>query len=426
MTAAPVRQLEPYAYLPFFLVAGWFIAKASSVPPFGPDEPAHFSYVLDAWKLGAIPMLEQLLIYDIENGGGILAESYLNHPPWYYLVMGLPSAVTELPWIPLLIALRIANAVATVGMVVLATRSIAKHQSPRTALVFAIIVSTCPLFLVQLGYVNNDTMAFMAGCLWLVAVNRSDEDWRERSTGLHLLLGALVLAFAAKLTAAILLSALTGIYGLFLLRARIVPRIDALAVVLAGVVGIVGLSYLVFLIQYGSPAPKTPGHIALMQIMAAELGRTEIRLGIFEFGAEFRDWFLLGWASNGHERVEAVLPILGIAVAIFALELIRGLFRGRSVRVTALPVAVLVAFLAHLVIHFGAAYERHLQTGWGTGGHMRYYFPLLPAFFAIVAGGIAHLRGPVLVLALAGWFALAAVHPISPLFEAERTQSDQS
>ncbi|MEM7528930.1 MAG: hypothetical protein AAF416_14840 [Pseudomonadota bacterium] len=45
--------------------------------------------------------------------------------------------------------------------------------------------------------------------------------------------------------------------------------------------------------------------------------------------------------------------------------------------------------LAYFVIGIGAANERYLQIGWSAGAAMRYCFPLLPAFFVVVAGGVA-------------------------------------
>lgn len=87
---------------------------------------------------------------------------------------------------------------------------------------------------------------------------------------------------------------------------------------------------------------------------------------------------------------------------------------------------MLFVLLAYFVIGIGAANERYLQIGWSAGAAMRYCFPLLPAFFAVVAGGVAFRRRPVLVFALAGSFALAAVHPLSCLFVDKSTQSDQS
>ncbi|MEM6489956.1 MAG: hypothetical protein AAF677_17075, partial [Pseudomonadota bacterium] len=391
-------------------------------PPFGPDELAHYGYALEAWRHGVFPALETLAVRDPTAGDAAIFPGYLGHPPFFYLLVGGLTGWAE-DGMARLTAMRLLSSALAVASLAGYAAVLWLRVGPRAAAFFALAAATAPFLLVQGAFLTNDVFALAAGALLFAGACRPLAEHRAHDRGLALMLLGVALAMACKPTAAIQAGAVVvtilslaawrhglprpglpgpeaphgagpvgagpvgaGPHGPGMRGAR--PRalrgagfgvrliLPALAIALAAV------PYVWFLAQYSSPAPATEGTARLVAANAIFPADSDQRLSLAAFAGRFSGWLLLGWASNAHGLLVAVLPVWLLVLGALGLVLRR---EGLSGALGPVAVALAVAALAHLAIHFGYAWQRHLATGGPVGAHLRYYLPLLPAALALLA-----------------------------------------
>lgn len=138
-------------------------------------------------------------------------------------------------------------------------------------LVFGVILAATPTLPILVGLVSNDNLAWFGGalsCLGACLLLRDGVSGRR----LAMLAVGVALASLAKLTAAML-------GGLFLITVLVALAMregwrtlaDRRVLLALAICGLALLPYLSFWIEYGSPAPYTTGHAAILAQRLAEI-----------------------------------------------------------------------------------------------------------------------------------------------------------
>lgn len=174
--------------------------------------------------------------------------------------------------------------------------------------------------------------------------------------------------------------------------------------------------YLVFLLQYGSPAPNTPAQSALLANGAALAGWADApRTTPGPYIVFFLKSFLMSWIVVLPPLDALDLSLLTLPVAIVLISLagwgvsIRALIDRRAQPTDFIVVAGMGAITLTLVIHMAYSYQRHLQTGWMLDAYPRYYLPLIsivPIAALTLTSAVRHQR---LKMALVSFLAAAPI-----------------
>ncbi|AWN34525.1 hypothetical protein [Methylobacterium radiodurans] len=345
----------------------------------GFDEVAHVSYVAQIQREGALwPDLRALRMLDPASLVPTALPNYLNHPPPYYAALArIGPAIGSDPGA--LLALRLINVgLATAAMAALLLLAAGLARSRFEFWAYAIPLVTIPTTLALNGAVNNDNLAILGGALALLGLQRllcgASRAW------LAAVLAGLVAAGLAKFTALLLVG---GCAGPVLLRLVARGRLPAAALVPAAVaLALSAAPYAVLLVQYGSPVPEVPGHLAMMQEGAQAAGWDGARLGfpayLLNFAALFAVQFMPVLTEPGPVgTVALVLPLalMGLSLAGGGAALAR-LGAGRPHPLDPLAVAGWAAIGLVLAAHVRFGYLNHLDTGWRLDAYPRYYLPL--------------------------------------------------
>jgi hypothetical protein len=347
----------------------------------GFDEVAHVSYVAYLQATHSIwPHFEQMRMIDPDTFEPASEANYLNHPPFYYwLVAALGPEIQAHP--SSLIFLRLLNvaigALGVIGLLALAARM----ELQRFELyAFVIMTVAAPVLVPLAGSVNNDNLAFAGGVLTTLGAYAYVASHR-RSWLVISCCGVLV-AGASKLTALLLSGGFLAALLVLMAMKRTTNRIDA-AIVVAMLIA-AAMPYIVFTLQYGSPAPNTPAHLSVMRTGADVAGWSgEPRMDAATYTIFFLKSFLMEWMPSLHPRNSLQLALLILPVATLALAAAgvvvsaRAILADRGGPSAAIVAAGMLAIVVTLAIHILFSYQRHLQTGWMMDAYPRYYLPMI-------------------------------------------------
>lgn len=365
--------------LVLFLAAALVSAHRKDVTQ-GFDEVAHLSYAAQVQKTGEFwPRLDSLTMLDPESFRFTQQPNYLNHPPFYYWLLGkLGPRIEGNPGAAF--PLRVINAlVATLGLAALLAIGLLARFDRLQFYAYAVPLFCIPVLAPIAGAVNTDNAAFAGGALATLGA------WQLLATGkprwLAAALCGLVVASWAKFTGAVLIDGLVGLVLLYLLwRGRLtMPSLlwAALAYVLAFA------PYAIFFWQYGSPTPDTPGLELMLREGSRAMGWADApRLSFPGWALHFIADFITGWMPTLTERnalnyAALIFPAGAVlcALAGFALSLARLRQRDEATR-DVVVVAGMLAIAVALAAHIAFSYRHHLATGWMLEAYPRYYLPL--------------------------------------------------
>ncbi len=370
-----------------FIAAAAFSAIRKDVTR-GFDELAHASYVAHLQSTDETwPAFKDMRMLDATSFRFTGEANYLNHPsPYYLLLAHLGPALEGHP--EAIVIHRLFN-VALVAIGFAAFMAIGLLAGlPRLSLYAYIVPLACIPVLVPLaGAINNDNLAFCGGGIAALAA------WRLMATGsrtaLLAALGGVVIASWAKMTALLLVGGLVGGVIVWLIwRGRFQARWIAPIVVAALVAG---APYVALTVQYGSPAPSTPGQTAMLKAGAQAAGwDIAARMPPAAYAAHFVSEFVSEWMPALEPRkalnyAALAIPVVAILCAFAGFVVsIKRIARGNEGPIDVVVVASALAFTLTFVIHGVFSYPYHLTFGWMTSAYPRYYLPL--AAFVPLAG----------------------------------------
>lgn len=348
----------------------------------GFDEVAHLSYAatVQASPRPFWPGFAKMRLIDPATFDFTAEQNYLNHPPFYYAaVAALAPSIAENP--SALVPARLINvAMGVMGLIALLVLGRRMRLARGEFYAFAVMAATTPVLAPLAGAVNNDNLCIAAGAVALLGLYAYAQT--RTTTALLLACGGMIAASAAKLTGLLLVGATLG-FGMALI-ALTVPVRPRDFVIVAASLALAAMPYLVFVAQYGSPAPDTAAQIDLLRTGAQTAGWIDQpRLTFPAYVAYFLESLVLGWMPTPRPR-EAVHYALMIFPAILMLaslagaaQALRAVAQRKPTPADLLIAAGTVATLLTLAVHIAFSYHRHLQTGWMMDAYPRYYLPLL-------------------------------------------------
>ena len=141
--------------------------------------------------------------------------------------------------------------------------------------------------------------------------------------------------------------------------------------------------YVIYVVQYASPAPDTPAQIALLKDGARAAGWADLARKSFPgYVAYFIVAFITDWmptlgARNAFQYAMLAVPVAALACAAAGLGLsLRRFWRREETALDVVVVSGALALAATFALHVGYSYERHVATGWLMDAYPRYYLPL--------------------------------------------------
>jgi hypothetical protein len=347
----------------------------------GFDEVAHISYIAHLQTMSQKwPRLVEMRMIDPTTFEFSADRNYLNHPPFYYWLMAVlgPNVVGQ-PHS--LIPVRLLNVTMVVfglmALLILARRM----QLARPELyAFAVMIAATPVLAPLAGAANNDNLGFVGGAFSILGLYAYTASFARK--WLIVACCGMIAASAAKLTGLILVgTTLSLTLALVAMRHRI-SRIDWLIV--AGSLIAAVSPYLVFMIQYGSPAPDTPAQSELLRSGAEIAGwAREPRMAPAAYVVFFLNSFLAEWMPTLRPRNNFQIALLVLPTAITLLAVagwvvsVRAFLNRRQSPLDFLVIAGMASIALTLAIHIAFSYQRHLQTGWVMDAYPRYYLPLI-------------------------------------------------
>ena len=374
-----------------FIVAATLSAMRKDVTR-GFDEVAHASYIAHLQSTGeAWPAFAEMRMLDPSSFRFTSEVNYLNHPsPYYLLLARLGPSLEGHPQAILLH--RLFNvALAAVGFAALMAIGLALRLPRLTLYAYIVPLACIPVLAPLAGAVNNDNAAFAGGAIATLAAFQLLTTGRR--AWLLAALGGVIVASWSKFTGLLLAGGLVGGVLLWLLwRGRLPSRWIApiaIAALLAGA------PYIAFLAQYGSPTPRTPGEIAMIESGARAAGwDIAERMPPLGFAAHFASEFVLEWmpALKPRNAVNYAVLVIPIAAALCALAgitvAVRRIACGKETPLDVVVAAGALAFAGTLVIHGVFGYRLYTEFGWLTTAYPRYYLPLAAL---LPLGGLALL-----------------------------------
>lgn len=348
------------------------------------DEHGHISYVLHLiqhhrWW----PDFSQFMMFDVAKHTELGDPNYINHPPTFYWLMKLAHSVFPW-WEPA--HYRTFTVVLYLLAMALYTRIGLKLTMPIPA---SILYALMPLLLymhLQIGFFNNDGLCVLGG---VIATWASLQWFREAQPARAVVWMAIGLLLASvKLTGLLLV----GIYVFSCLmqrrsHIRALPRaclVFGIATVLLCIA-----PYLYFALTLGSPAPTTPGQLALIsECLGCPTQGATLHMAFIEwFG-----FFLAGFANQLSVNEMTLLPILLYAASLVLPAFVRPC-PARCTPDTALraiAIASATATLITLAIHTAFSWQRYRDYGWIYDSILRYYLPLIGAYAAVTSHALTH------------------------------------
>jgi hypothetical protein len=346
----------------------------------GFDEVAHASYVAHIQHTGdAWPDLNSMRLLDPQSFQFSGEANYLNHPPLFYdLLAALGPRLEGRP--QALLAHRLINvAIAAIGFAALLGLGLAARFPRHEFYAFAMPLACIPVLVPIAGAINNDNLAFLGGAVATLGA------WQLVATArvgwLAVALLGLIAASWAKLTGLLLTGAMLGAVIVYLMWRQ---RLHwGLLVPIALVFALAAAPYIIFVAQYGSPAPDTPAEMALIENGARAVGWADLpRQSFPAYFVHFIVALVVDWMPTLGDRSAFHYFMLAIPVAALAGALAGVALATRRLwwrQETALDVVVIAGALALAVtfaLHVRYSYGHHLATGWLMEAYPRYYLPL--------------------------------------------------
>ncbi len=357
----------------------------------GFDEITHVSYIAHIQSTGdAWPRLESLRILEPLAFHFTNSASYLNHPPTYYFALAHLGPTIE-GNSGAVLGLRLLNiAIATVGFGALVALGASLGLSRIEEYAWLVPLLLAPVLTPLAGSVNNDNLAIASGCVALLALHRLAAT--NQSRWLLVAAPAMICAGFAKLTSFILVGGLVaGVLAIMVWR----RSWQGWWLPVAAAAALVGAApYLIFLAQYGSPTPATPGQIGLLTNPLPFNELTKDATGALSFPAyalAFVKAFIREWEPVVIDRTPLQLATLSAPVfaLICALAGARAaatrLMRNEASATDIVVVAGLAAALVTAAVHIVFSYRHHIHYGFVDGvptysytpdAYPRYYMPL--------------------------------------------------
>jgi hypothetical protein len=376
---APANTLVAAAILGLFVISAVLTAARKDITQ-GFDEVAHVSYVAHIQHTGeAWPAFSSLRMLSPLTFQFTAEANYLNHPPIFYGLLAVLGPDLEGRPQALLAHRLIDVAIVAVGFAALLWLGLSARFSREELYAYAVPLACIPVLVPLAGAVNNDDLAFLGGGIatlgaWQLAAT-------NRGAWLALALTGVVLAAWAKLTGLVLAGAMVSAVIAYLLWRQRLNWSWTIAAVLA--FALAAAPYIVYMMQYGSPAPDTSAEMALIENGAravgwADLPRKSFPAYVVHFIVAFVvDWLpTLGDRSAFHYFMLAI-PVAALAGALAGFVLaLRRLWRRQETALEVVVIAGALALAVTFALHVRYSYGHHLATGWLMETYPRYYLPL--------------------------------------------------
>jgi hypothetical protein len=362
------------------LFAGLCFHEAAGIafPFVNLDEQGHISYAMHlAQAANYFPSLTEMQLYDFTRMQWSSEPNFINHPPLAYHLLDLFTdfdplgpevrsvsiAFFALGFAAMLLGLHLTGMFSNLGL--------------------SAVTMFCVLLKLQrFGETfSNDSVAFFGGSLAFLGTVML---WRSavstRAAQAALAAGGLgtALCIAAKLNAAVLAGSFVLVSLLFFaLRER-----SAFARVSKPLLLLIFLTclaaaypYLVFMQDFGSPAPNTPGQV---KMLSAGLDAARLGFGAYLFQS------LKGALENAGPDAIVTYGIFAVVTGAAALAAsLRQNPQTGGFPVQPVARAAVIATGLTLALHLGFSYQRHLRYGWQPELYPRYYFPLLGPYLLL-------------------------------------------
>lgn len=378
-TPAAASPLIAAIVLALFVLSAVIGAERKDITQ-GFDEVAHASYVAQIQETGDYwPEFDSLRMLDPRTFQFTAKPSYLNHPPIYYdLLAALGPKLTGQPGAVVVDRL-VSTAITALGFASLLWLGLAARLPRYQFYALAIPLACIPVLAPLAGAINNDDLAFTGGALATLGV------WQLVATGsggwLALALAGMIAAACAKLTALVLTGGMLGTVFLYLMwRGRWRWSWTALCAV---AVAVAAAPFIVFLVQYHSPAPDTQALVAMLKDNARAVGLADQpRQSFAHYVGYFIVAFIVEWMPALAPRTALnyamlAIPVVTIAGAVAGTALsLRRLWRREETALDVVVLAGALALAATLAIHIRFSYGHYLATGWPMEAYPRYYLPL--------------------------------------------------
>jgi hypothetical protein len=245
------------------------------------------------------------------------------------------------------------------------------------------------------AHFNNDAVAFLGGAIIFMgavlmandaSTNQVEKGYRQSATAL-LFLGTLF-CIATKLNTALLMAIF--VFSIFIMQPRTGVKLSKalrqplnLALILGCI--LVSIPYLWFMLEYGSPAPATPGQIAIISADSATAIRMALPIYLFESGRQA----IINAGSDA--AITYAVFFAGIAFSI-VLAIIKRKSSKMPAGLAMIFIPTAIATLIVLIIHLRFSYQRHVQYGWQPELYPRYYFSLLGPYLLAFFVGLRHFK----------------------------------
>lgn len=376
-SAAVSNRVIAACFLLFFAAAAAWSAVHRN-PVEGIDEIAHASYVASLQEEAkAWHSLERLHMLDPKTFRFTDEPNYLNHAPLYYGLLALTGPRLEGHPQALVTHRLINTIIAVLGLAAALSIGVLAGFGRYEFYAYSILLCAIPVLVPLAGAVNNDNAAIAGGMLTTAGLYRLMAT--GRTGGLWLALAGLIVTAFAKLTGLILVGALvTAVLAHLWWRGRFarewwLPVLFAFAVCAA--------PYAWLVLQYGSPAPNTPGQIHHIATGAALHGWDQAeRLSPAAYLAHFFHLLLLdvrAFPGGGSFWLAASFPVIFFLCALGGLWFsVRRWFAAKETAIDVIVICGWAAMAMMLIVHLWFSYSRHVETGWLLDAYIRYYLPL--------------------------------------------------
>ena len=363
----------------------------------GFDELAHTSYVADLQHTGdAWPEFATMPMLDPASFRFSSDINYLNHPPFYYLLLAWIGPTLE-GHPEALIFYRVLNiALDAVGLAALIAIGLSAALPRSTFCVYVVSITCIPVLTILAGSISNDNPAFAGGALATLGAYRLLLSGNR--TWLLVALAGVIVASWAKFTALLLSGGLVAGVLLWLLwRGRLPSR---WTVPIAAAALLACAPYAAFIAQYGSPTPMTVGEMIKVKTEATQFGWDRLEhLGLIAYVVHFITEFTIEWLPPW-KRLDIFYWALAIPIASVlcayagVLGAIRRMLAGKEGSLDVVIVAGALAFAGTFAIHLVFGYRLHIEYGWLSSAYPRYYLPLAAIFPLAGLAFLDELKAP--------------------------------
>lgn len=394
-------------FLCVHLTTTFLIYKAAPYPT-DLDEHQHLSYALHMVQnpsfFADFPGMYEVDQNDLSAFTG--PKVRLKHPTFYYFMIGLFADPVNLSLQENAKRLRLANvAVSFLAVLILLVAGATVFREPEQLFAYTAVVALCPKIGVLGGMINNDNLALLGAAITTLGLAKL---MRGRPTMAIALLigGGFAIGALAKLTAGLILGFMVLFVHVIAVR-KIFPLDRAKTTYLLCILVFVAVGvsqYVVNVYLYGSPIYPPTGREPIPETERILLDPWHyLRWFLFVIGER--------WATFRSDAGDYISLFLVMSLSIL------GTWHGMKATAqdpfhkrTALLAAIsLISAVIILAINYGVAYRGHLETGYLSGMHFRYY---LPAWGGIAMGAALGLAA----IPAGGWRKITLLSLLGFLF----------